>query len=154
MDSLDSTSRHARRSTFSAPSRCGVTRARTCSCCGHLNRGAIPPEIRAHVLGPRLAAVMSYFSGRHHIGRRGVEEVVETVFEVPTSLGSVFALEGETSAALAGPYQEAQAAIRDDTWVLAHLFVAPEHQSAGVGAALLQRAHAYGPDTTIGSVDA
>jgi transposase len=87
--------------------------ARTCPGCGCLNRGAIPPEIRSHVLGPRLAAVMSYFSGRHHLGRRGVEEVVETVFEVPTSLGSVFALEGETSAALASPYREAQAAVRD-----------------------------------------
>jgi transposase len=87
--------------------------ARTCACCGHLNRGEIPPEIRAHVIGPRLAAVMSYFSGRYHIGRRGVEEVVETVFEVPTSLGSVFALEAETSAALADPYQEAQVAVRD-----------------------------------------
>ncbi|HEX3446627.1 MAG TPA: IS66 family transposase [Isosphaeraceae bacterium] len=87
--------------------------ARTCPCCGGLNRGAIPPEIRAHVIGPRLAAVMSYFSGRHHIGRRGVEEVVETVFEVPISLGSVFALERETSAALASPYHEAQAAVRD-----------------------------------------
>ena len=87
--------------------------ARICPGCGHLNRAAIPPEIRAHVIGPRLAAVMSYFSGRHHIGRRGVEEVVETVFEVPTSLGSVFALEAETSAALASPYQEAQAAVRD-----------------------------------------
>jgi transposase len=55
--------------------------ARTCPCCGHLNRGVIPPEIRAHVIGPRLAAMMSYFTGRHRIGRRGVEEVVETVFE-------------------------------------------------------------------------
>ena len=56
---------------------------------------------------------MSYLSGRHHIGRRGVEEIVGTVFEVPTSLGSVSALEGETSAALASPYQEAQAAVRE-----------------------------------------
>ena len=87
--------------------------ARTCPCCGHLNRGEIPPEIRAHVIGPRLAAVMSYFSGRHHIGRRGVEEIVETVFEVPTSLGSICTLEAETSAALASPYQEAQAAVRE-----------------------------------------
>jgi len=86
--------------------------ARTCPGCGHLNRGEIPPEIRAHVIGPRLAAVMSYFSGRHHIGRRGIEEIVETVFEVPTSLGSVSALEAETSAALAGPYHEAQTAVR------------------------------------------
>jgi transposase len=87
--------------------------ARTCPCCGHLNRGEIPPQIRAHVIGPRLAAVMSYFSGRHHTGRRGVEEVVETVFEVPTSLGSISALEGETTAALASPYQEARVAVRD-----------------------------------------
>ena len=87
--------------------------ARTCTCCGHLNRGEIPPEIRAHVIGPRLAAVMSYLTGRHHISRRGVEEIVETVFEVPTSLGSVSALEGETSAALASPYQEVQEAVRE-----------------------------------------
>jgi transposase len=87
--------------------------ARTCLCCGHLNRGEIPPQIRAHSVGPRLAAVMSYFSGRHHLSRRAVEEVVETVFEVPISLGSVSALEAETSAALASAYQEAQAAVRD-----------------------------------------
>src|SRR5208337_3604521 len=78
--------------------------ARTCPCCGHLNRSEIPPEICAHVIGPRMAAVMSYLSGRHHIGRRGVEEIAATIFEVPTSLGSVSALEGETSAALASPY--------------------------------------------------
>ena len=86
--------------------------ARTCSCCGHLNRGVIPPEIRAHVIGPRLTAVMSYFASRHRIGRRGVEEVVETVFEVPISLGSISTLEAETSDALASAYQEAQAAVR------------------------------------------
>lgn len=87
--------------------------ARTCPGCGHLNRAEIPPEVRAHVIGPRLAAVMSYFSGRHHLSRRGVEEVVETVFEVPTSLGTVTTLEAQTSAALAGGYDEAQAAVRD-----------------------------------------
>ncbi len=86
--------------------------ARTCPCCGHLNRGQIPLEIRAHVIGPRLAAVMSYFSGRHYVGRRAVEEIVETVFEVPTSLGSISTLEAETTAALASPYQEAQEAVR------------------------------------------
>lgn len=87
--------------------------ARTCPGCGHLNRGEIPPEIRAHVIGPRLAAVMSYFSGRLRIGRRAVEEVVETVFNVPTSLGSIVTLEAETCAALAHPYQEAKTAVRE-----------------------------------------
>src|SRR5207245_1377955 len=27
--------------------------ARTCTCCGLLNRGVIPAEVRAHVIGPR-----------------------------------------------------------------------------------------------------
>ena len=85
---------------------------RTCPRCGCVNRGQIPPEIRAHVLGPRMAAVMSYLSGRHHLGRRAVEEIVETVFEVPTSLGSIVAMEAETSEALASPYQEAGDAVR------------------------------------------
>jgi transposase len=86
---------------------------RTCTCCGHINCGEIPLEIRAHVIGPRLAAVMSYLSGRHHLSRRAVEEVVETVFDVPISLGSVSALEAETNAALASSYEEARAAVHD-----------------------------------------
>jgi transposase len=42
-----------------------------------------------------------------------VEEIVETVFEVPTSLGSISAMEAETSEALASPYQEAGEAVRE-----------------------------------------
>ena len=87
--------------------------ARTCPCCGHINRGVIPPEVRAHVFGPRMAATMSYFAGRHHIGRRGVEEIVETVFKVPTSLGTISAMEAEMSDALGHPYQEAEEAVRE-----------------------------------------
>jgi transposase len=85
--------------------------ARTCPGCGLVNRGEIPATVRAHVIGPRLAAVMSYLSGRHHLSRRAVEEVAETVFEVPISLGTVVALEAETTAALAGAYDEARRAV-------------------------------------------
>jgi transposase len=87
--------------------------ARTCPCCGRLNRGVIPPGVRAHVLGPRMAATMSYLAGRHHISRRGVEEIVETVFEAPTSLGTVSAMEAEMSDALTNPYHEAGQAVRE-----------------------------------------
>lgn len=87
--------------------------ARVCPCCGHLNRAEIPPEVCGDVLGPRMAATMSDFSGCHHLGRRAVEEIVETVFNVPTSLGSIIALEAETCAALASPYDEVGAAVRE-----------------------------------------
>jgi transposase len=85
---------------------------RTCPECGLLNHAEIPAEVRAHVIGPRLAAVMSYLSGCHHDGKRGVEEIVETVFQVPVSLGTVVALEQEMSAALAAPHDEARQAVR------------------------------------------
>jgi transposase len=87
--------------------------ARTCPGCGLLNRATIPPEIRAHTLGPRLTAVMSYLSGRHHRGKRAVQEIVATVFHVPVSLGTVVASEQQMSAALAAPHEQARDAVRD-----------------------------------------
>lgn len=85
---------------------------RTCPRCGHLNTAAIPAAVRTHTIGPRLAAVMSYLSGRHHRGKRAVQEIVETVFEVPVSLGTVAALEQQISAALAGAHDQARDAVR------------------------------------------
>lgn len=86
--------------------------ARTCPHCGTLNHAPIPAEVRAHSLGPRLAAVMAYLSGARHDSKRGVEEVVETVFGVPVALGTVTAVEQEASAALAPAHAEAAAAVR------------------------------------------
>jgi transposase len=86
--------------------------ARTCPHCGTLNRAPIPAAIRAHVIGPRLAAVMAYLSGARHDSKRGVEEVVETIFGVPVSLGAVAGVEQEMSAALAPAHAAAIEAVR------------------------------------------
>ena len=87
--------------------------ARTCPGCGLLNQAAIPAEVRAHVIGPRLAAMMSYLSGRFHLSKRSVRELVEAAFEVPVSLGTVAALEQQTSAALTEAHDQARDAVRD-----------------------------------------
>ena len=86
--------------------------ARTCSRCGIVTHAPIPAAIRAQTIGPRLTAVMAYLSGGRHDSKRGVEEVVETVFGVPVALGTVAALEQQTSAALAPAHAEAAAAVR------------------------------------------
>src|SRR4030095_15884948 len=46
----------------------------------------------------------------------------------------------------------AQAALREDLWLLAHLFVAPDHQARGVGSALLQRAPEWGLGVPLGLI--
>jgi transposase len=86
--------------------------ARHCPHCGTLNHAPVPAAVRAHSIGPRLAAVMAYLSGARHESKRGVAEVVETVFGVPRALGTVSAIEQETSAALADAHAEAAEAVR------------------------------------------
>jgi transposase len=86
--------------------------SRICPHCGTRNHAPIPADIRAHVLGPRLAAVMAYLSGARHDSKRGVEDVVETVFGVSLALGTVAAVEQEVSSALAPAHAEALAAVR------------------------------------------
>lgn len=86
---------------------------RTCRCCGTMTQAVIPATIRQHSIGPRLTATLSYFSGCHGISKRGIEEIVETIFDVPIALGTVSNLEREVSAALEPAHAEAIAAVRD-----------------------------------------
>jgi transposase len=86
--------------------------ARTCPGCGAVTRAPIPADVRAHVTGPKLTAALSYLSGRHHLSKRAVEELAEAVFDVPLALGTVAALERETSQALAGAHAEVAQAVR------------------------------------------
>ena len=86
--------------------------ARTCPTCGKVTRQPIPPQVRRHVIGPRLAAAMSYLAGRCHDGRRIVRELVADLFDVPLALGSISAYEREVSAALARPCDEVVEQVR------------------------------------------
>ena len=85
---------------------------RICRHCGTVNQAAIPADVRGHSVGPRLAAFMAYLRGCHHVSLRSVEEIVETAFEVPVSLGQVSTLETQMSAALAQPHAEALQDVR------------------------------------------
>jgi transposase len=85
---------------------------RTCPGCGALNHAAIPAAIKAHSIGPRFAAALAYFAGRHHLSQRGLEEAAEDVFDVPLSLGTVGHLAEQASAALAPAHAEAVQAVR------------------------------------------
>jgi transposase len=86
--------------------------SRTCPCCGRLNQAPLPEDLPSQSVGPGLAALMAYLVGACGLSKRRVEEVVETVFEVPIALGTVAKLEQEMSAALEPAHQEALAAVQ------------------------------------------
>jgi transposase len=86
--------------------------SRTCPCCGQVNQASLPEDFPTHSVDPGLAALMAYLVGSCGLSKRRVEEVVETVFEVPVALGTVAKLEQEMSAALEPAHQEALAAVQ------------------------------------------
>ena len=86
--------------------------ARTCTCCGHITRALIPEDLRRETIGPRLGATLSYLSGSPHVSKRGIEEICETVFDVPICLGTIANLEQEMSAALRAAHVEAQQVVQ------------------------------------------
>ena len=85
--------------------------ARTCLCCGAVTRASIPADVRAHSVGARFTATLSYLVGVHGVSKRGVEEIAEQLFEAPIALGTVANLEQEMSAALVPAHEQARAAI-------------------------------------------
>jgi transposase len=85
---------------------------RTCPGCGTRNHAPIPSDLKAHSVGPRLAAVLAYLTGSHHVSQRGLEEIAADVFEVPLAVGTVAHLQAQVSAALAPAHAEAVAAVR------------------------------------------
>jgi len=80
--------------------------ARTCACCGHVTRETIPAEIRANTFGSRLTGALAYLSGCQHVTQRGLEDVAESLFDVPVSLGSINTLQEQVSQALEAPHEE------------------------------------------------
>src|SRR5712691_2286858 len=86
--------------------------ARTCPCCGEVTRATIPGDVRAHSVGPRLTAALSYLAGCHGVSKRGLEEICDAVFQVPLALGTIANLEQQMSAALAAAHHQAVEAVR------------------------------------------
>jgi transposase len=86
--------------------------SRTCPCCGQVNQATLPEDFPTHSVAPGLAALMIYLVGACGLSKRRVEEVVETVFEVPVALGTVAKLEQEMSAALEPAHQQALTAVQ------------------------------------------
>jgi transposase len=86
--------------------------SRTCTHCGKITHAAIPEDLRRDSIGPRLGATLSYLSGSPHVSKRGIEEICESVFQVPISLGTVANLEQEMSGALQSAHVQAQQTVQ------------------------------------------
>jgi transposase len=95
----------------------GVTEHRShrlrCSACGKGTRAVLPEQIVGSVFGPRLQAAVAMLSVRNRISRRDATELLDELFGCPISVGSVDAICQRTGSALAAPYAELRAQVKD-----------------------------------------
>lgn len=57
--------------------------------CGHKTRAELPPEVAHSQFGPRAHGAIAYLTSVHKIGRRGIVEILNTLFGLNLCLGSV-----------------------------------------------------------------
>lgn len=84
-----------------------------CARCGAETRAALPEQVPRSAFGPRLQAAIALLSVRNRVSRRDVSELSGELFGCPISVGSVDALCQRTSSALAAPYGELRAQVKD-----------------------------------------
>jgi transposase len=79
--------------------------ARRCPCCGRRTWGHLPAGV-TRCVGPRVQAVAALLSGACRLPRRQVQALLTDLLGVQLSLGTLSALEADTTRALAAPYME------------------------------------------------
>jgi len=84
----------------------------TCKACGCENRAEWPADMPKGSFGERMQALIGYLGGRFGMSQRDMEEMMETVFHVDISLGSIPAQEQQVSQALEKPVEAAYAYVQ------------------------------------------
>lgn len=88
-----------------------------CPDCGTSTSAELPPGVPSSSFGPGVEAIAAYLSGRGHLSKRQVQEVMQDCFGVSMSLGSVVAAQQSVSQALAQPVEEARAYVQEQAVV-------------------------------------
>ena len=83
---------------------------RQCPACGTTTLAPLPDEL-ASQFGPQLTALIAYLTVVCRLPRLVVQRLLEGALQITVSLGSTQKAWEETSAAVAAPYQELQAAL-------------------------------------------
>jgi transposase len=90
-----------------------------CAACGAVSRAPWPEGVPSGTYGPRVQATVALCTGSYHLSKRTTQQVMEEVFGVPMSVGTISPLEHATTEALAAPVEEARTYVQEQE--VAHL---------------------------------
>src|SRR5215471_13276810 len=90
-----------------------------CAACGEVTRAPWPTGVPSGTYGPRVQATVALYTGAYRLSKRTTQQMMDDVFGVPVSVGTISQLEQATTAAVAAPVEEARTAVQ--TQKVAHL---------------------------------
>jgi len=79
-----------------------------CSACGATTRAPWPAGVPSGTYGPRVQATVALCTGAYRLSKRTTQQVMDEVFGVPMSVGTISPLERATTEVLAAPVEEAR----------------------------------------------
>jgi transposase len=88
-----------------------------CPCCGDTTRVAWPAGVPPRAYGPRVQAITALCTGAYRLSKRTTQQLLEDLFGVTMSLGTISTLEAATVDAVAAPVEEARAYVRQQASV-------------------------------------
>jgi len=90
-----------------------------CAICGEVTRAPWPMGVPSGTYGPRVQATVALYTGAYRLSKRTTQQMMDDVFGVPVSVGTISQLEQATTAAIAAPVEDAQTAVQGQK--VAHL---------------------------------
>src|ERR671932_447789 len=90
-----------------------------CPACGETTRAPWPAGVPSRTYGPRVQATVALCTGAYRLSKRTTQQVMEEVFGVPMSVGTISPLEQATTEAVAAPVEEARTYVHEQA--VAHL---------------------------------
>jgi len=97
-----------------------------CPDCGATTRAPWPAGVPSGTYGPRVHATVALCTGSYRLSKRTTQQVMDNLFGVPMSVGTLSQSEKATTTVLAEPVEEARTYVHEQT--VAHLDETSWHQ--------------------------
>jgi transposase len=97
-----------------------------CPDCGTPTRAPWPAGVPSGTYGPRVHATVALCTGSYRLSKRTTQQVMDNLFGVPMSVGTLSQSEKTTTTVLAEPVEEARTYVHEQT--VAHLDETSWHQ--------------------------
>jgi transposase len=88
-----------------------------CPVCGETTRAAWPDGVPTRAYGPRVQAITALCTGAYRLSKRTTQQLLDDLFGVAMSLGTISTLEAATVEAVAAPVEEARAYVQEQACV-------------------------------------